>query len=65
MFPVARYEEAVVDCTLVTCCSRFTDGVSEAHDPKEDQSWRGSVEICCGVAVTCPSGRCRQRFWMN
>jgi putative ABC transport system permease protein len=37
MFPVARYEEAIVEFQPGDVLMAFTDGVSEAHDPAEDE----------------------------
>ena len=37
MFPVARYEEAIVELQPGDVLMAFTDGVSEAHDPAEDE----------------------------
>jgi putative ABC transport system permease protein len=37
MFPIARYEEAAVDLNPGDVLMAFTDGVSEAHDPKEEE----------------------------
>jgi sigma-B regulation protein RsbU (phosphoserine phosphatase) len=37
MFPVARYEEAMVELQPGDVLMAFTDGVSEAHDPAEDE----------------------------